>query len=114
MSNSTDPIKILADRFSTLPASVRMGIATRLLELRDSDQAAIEAASTAASSFSMVTKSLLEHFWDEVENAHGDGLNVVNPFTQERALRVLEVEAVDVTEGCCAVNSVMPNGGPTR
>ncbi len=65
--------------------------------MSSSDQDSRKPGASDGSSPGMLKKSLLEHFWDEVEEAHGDNLQTVNPFTEERSLRVLEVEAVDVT-----------------
>ena len=60
-----NPIKALANRFVSLPPLVRMRVTKTLLEIY-----------TSGSS----EKSFLEVFWDEVEKAHGDHSNGVNPF----------------------------------
>lgn len=46
MSNSTDPIKVIASRFASLRPSLRMTIAKKLLEVRSSDQDLEEGART--------------------------------------------------------------------
>lgn len=80
MSNSINPIKALVQRFVSLQPAVRMKVTKRLLELYGSDQA--ESAATGSCSV-LVKKSFLEQFWDEVEKAHGDAPQAVNPFTPQ-------------------------------
>ncbi|MDT4896944.1 MAG: hypothetical protein QOH25_2021 [Acidobacteriota bacterium] len=90
-----NPIKVLAYRFVSLPPLVRMEVTKKLLELYSSDQAARGVEQSNDSRRPVTGKSFLEQFWDEVENAHGDHRDAVNPFTQERKSREPEVKAVD-------------------
>jgi hypothetical protein len=69
MGSSRNPIKALANRFVSLPPLIRMKITKTLLEVYTSEQS---------------EKSFLERFWDEVEKAHGDRSDAVNPFTKEK------------------------------
>ena len=98
INSSTNPIKALAHRFVSLPPLVRMKVTKKLLELYSSDQAAREAGQSNDSSHPVSGKSFLEQFWDEVEDAHGDNLQAVNPFTEERKSRQPGVKAVDADE----------------
>jgi hypothetical protein len=84
MNNSMNPIKALAHRFVSLPPLARMKVSKRLLELYSSEQAGREVEQTGVSSSRTLRKSFLEQFWDEVEQAHGDHPEAVNPFTEER------------------------------
>ena len=56
----------------------------KLLELYGSDQAERAAKTSTDSCSLLVKKSFLEQFWDEVEKAHNDAPQAVNPFTQHR------------------------------
>jgi len=68
MSSSRNPIKALANRFVSLPPLIRMKVTKTLLEAYSSGPS---------------EKSFLERFWDEVEKAHGDHTEAVNPFTKD-------------------------------
>ena len=87
-NNLNDPVKILARRFASLPASVRLKIAERLLRWREDHQASNTVEDHSVSSCAPKT-SLLEQFWDEVERAHDDGLYPTNPFADQRPQPVL-------------------------
>lgn len=87
MNNSMNPIKALAHRFVSLPPLVRMTVSKRLLELYSSEQASGEVEPSGDSRCGTARKSFLEQFWDEVEQAHGDQLDAVNPFTEARRLK---------------------------
>lgn len=89
MSSSNDPIKILAGRFASLPTRVRMEVAERLLRWRDEMEVPKQAGDARPPCSCAPQKSLLEHFWDEVEAAHGDGLYPSNPFAPSKPQRVL-------------------------
>ena len=81
-----DPVKILARRYASLPAHIRLKIAEKLLKQRDENQAVrpSESCCHSCGADSARRKSLLEQFWDEVEEAHNDDLYPVNPFAIER------------------------------
>jgi hypothetical protein len=68
-----------------------MKVTKRLLELYSSEQATRETTPSGASVSPLLKKSFLEQFWDEVEKAHGDHPNAVNPFTEERRSKAREV-----------------------
>lgn len=95
MSNSMNPIKALAYRFVSLPPLVRMKVSKRLLELYSSEQAAREVELSNNTNRGTVRKSFLEQFWDEVEQAHGDHPEAVNPFSAERRLKTPKVKKTD-------------------
>jgi hypothetical protein len=92
MSSSINPIKALAHRFVSLPPLVRMEVSKRLLELYSSEQSSKEAVQSVDSHDRTNGKSFLEQFWDVVEQAHGDHLEAVNPFTEESRLRTPKVK----------------------
>ncbi len=92
MNSSINPIKALAHRFVSLPPLVRMQVSKRLLELYSSEQASGEAQPSRNMNRRTVRKSFLEQFWDAVEEAHGDHLEAVNPFTEERRLKTPKVK----------------------
>ncbi len=92
MNSSMNPIKALAHRFVSLPPLVRMQVSKRLLELYGSEQASREVGKSGDSCSLTLKKSFLEQFWDEVEQAHGDHPDAVNPFTQERRLKTPKVK----------------------
>jgi hypothetical protein len=85
-----NPIKALVQRFAALPLSLRMQVTKRMLELSSVSDQGFGAAGAALSP--PAGKSFLEEFWDEVERAHGDDSQAVNPFTQARASKVRDVE----------------------
>jgi hypothetical protein len=99
MNSSINPIKALAHRFVSLQPLVRMKLTKKLLELYGSGEVARETEQTAASGNQALRKSFLEQFWDEVEEAHGDHANAVNPFTEERRSKTLKVKDAVKTNG---------------
>ena len=101
MSNSMNPIKALAHRFVSLPPLVRMTVSKRLLELYSSEQASREVEQSGDSSSRTFRKSFLEQFWDEVEQAHGDQLDAVNPFTEEKRWKTPKVKNAGETDERC-------------
>jgi hypothetical protein len=99
MNSSINPIKALAHRFVSLQPLVRMKLTKKLLELYSSNEASRELEQPGGSCCQTPGESFLERFWDEVEEAHGDHLNTVNPFTEERRSKALKVkDAVKTNE----------------
>ena len=92
MNSSMNPIKVLAHRFVSLPPLARMKVSKRLLELYSSEQASGEVELSVNMNRRTLRKSFLEQFWDEVEQAHGDHLEAVNPFTEERRSKTPKVK----------------------
>ena len=92
MSSSRNAIKVLAQRFVSLQPLVRMRVTKKLLELYSSDEASREIEQSVDSCCRTDRKSFIEQFWDEVEEAHGDHLHEVNPFTEERRPQALKVK----------------------
>ena len=88
MSSLTDPVKILARRYAALPPRVRLAIAEKMLRWRDEEA---KTATEPQDSHGARRKSLLEQFWDEVEQAHGDDLYVANPFADESPQAVIHI-----------------------
>ena len=86
MSSLTDPVKILARRFAALPPRVRLAIAEKMLRWRDEES---KEASTPPYPCGPRRKSLLEQFWEEVEQAHGDQVYQDNPFADERQQTII-------------------------
>lgn len=99
MSGSTNPIKALVQRFVSLQPAVRMKVTKKLLELYSSDQSASEGGASPVSSSSLSKKSFLEQFWDEVQKAHNDDPQALNPFTQQRRAQSQEVAEADSETG---------------
>jgi hypothetical protein len=100
MRSSTRSIKDLVSRFASLPPLERMKLTKRLLELGNGDEASTE---SGGNSHRTLRKSFLEQFWDEVEKAHGDHPDALNPFREERRAGAGKVKAVDESEkqsGC--------------
>ena len=91
MSNMTNQIKNLVQRFVSLEPAVRMKVTKKLLEFYNSEQASREAKPSGESVSPLLRKSFLEQFWDEVENGHGRHPNTLNPFTEERRSKAREV-----------------------
>jgi hypothetical protein len=91
MSSSTNPVKALVLRFVSLQPAVRMTVTKKLLELYGSEQAAREAQASPEACSPLLRKSFLEQFWEEVEKAHNDDSQAVNPFTAERRAKGREV-----------------------
>ena len=83
MSNMTNQIKNLVQRFVSLEPALRIAVTKKLLELYGSDMAAGEAQTSLDAESPLVKKSFLEQFWEEVEKAHNDRPGAVNPFTPE-------------------------------
>jgi hypothetical protein len=92
MRSSMNPIKVLVQRFVSLPPAVRMTVTKRLLELYSAEQAARGSEASHEASGPAARKSFLEQFWDEVEEAHGDDQNMTNPFKNEGGARGLGIE----------------------
>ncbi|HEX8844409.1 MAG TPA: hypothetical protein VF791_07185 [Pyrinomonadaceae bacterium] len=84
MKGLNNPAKILARRFVSLPTSVRVEIAGRLLRLCDENQSTEDVEGPALFRAKR-DQSFLAQFWDEVERAHGDNLYPANPFDESRA-----------------------------
>ncbi len=82
MSNSTDPIKVIASRFASLRPSVRMTIAKKLLEVSSDDQDLREDGAPGCSSPSMLRKRV---FWSTSGMRLTRLTVMVNPFTEERS-----------------------------
>ena len=98
MSNTTNQIKALVQRFVSLQPVVRMKVTKKLLEVYSSEQASRAAKPSGESVSPLLRKSFLEQFWDEVENAHGDHPSAINPFTEERRSKAREVGGVSSTK----------------
>ena len=97
MSSSQNAIKVLAQRFVSLPPLVRMTVTKKLLELYSSDEASRKIEQSGDSCCRAPGKSFIEQFWDEVEEAHGDHLHEVNPFTEEMRPQALKVRDASET-----------------
>jgi hypothetical protein len=91
MSNTTNQIKSLVQRFVSLEPALRMKVTKKLLEFYNSEQASPAAKPSTESVSPLLRKSFLEQFWDEVENAHGDRPGTLNPFTEERRSKARRV-----------------------
>jgi hypothetical protein len=91
--SSTNAIKALVQRFLSLPLATRMQLTKRLLELYNSDDASSEIEASGGSRGPAPRNNFLEEFWDEVEKAHADNTQAVNPFREERHSRAREVKA---------------------
>jgi hypothetical protein len=98
MNSSINPIKALAHRYVSLPPLVRMQVSKRLLELYSSEQASGKVEPSSSMNRRTVKKSFLEQFWDVVEEAHGDHLDAVNPFTEERRLKTPKIKKTGEVE----------------
>jgi hypothetical protein len=96
MKSSTNPIKVLVQRFVTLPPLARMKVTKTLLELYSSEQAARE---VKASNATVLRKSFLEQFWDEVEKAHNDRPLGLNPFNKAGGAGARRVKAAPEIDG---------------
>ena len=97
MSNMTNQIKNLVQRFVSLEPAVRMKVTKRLLELYNSEQSSRDARPSEESVSPLLRKSFLEQFWDEVENGHGGHPGALNPFTEERRSKAREVGGASAT-----------------
>jgi hypothetical protein len=91
--SSTNAIKALVQRFLSLPLNRRMQLTKRLLELYNSDDASLETEVSGVSSGAAPRNKFLEEFWDEVEKAHADNAQAVNPFREERHSRASRLKA---------------------
>lgn len=98
MNGTMNPIKALAQRYASLPPLVRMKVTKRLLELYSSEQASREVERSGETCSQTLSKSFIEQFWDEVEQAHGDRTHAVNPFTEERRAKALKVKDTNQAE----------------
>jgi hypothetical protein len=95
--SSTNAIKALVQRFLSLPLTLRMQLTKRLLELYNSDDASREIEASGGSSGPAPRNNFLEEFWDEVEKAHADNTQAVNPFREERHSRAREFKVAPET-----------------